>query len=286
MRFIRKLFFFILTALLLWLGITVYNRLTDGFSVYQISSSLPPCPQYTVEASAEQKAHLKQLLNQKFYYLGKGCQFYAFESEDGKYVIKFLKHKHLRLFSGLRSLPLPSTLKQLCEAKIEKRVKRVERLFTSCLLAYQKLPEETGLAFIHLNRVPALESKVTLVDKLGCKHTLEIDDFEFFIQKKGTPLIEVFQSCDPQEIPIKIQQLADLVSARCQKAIRDSDPAFVQNVAFADGKPIFIDFGRFLEDPALAQIEGQQLDLEKRFYNLRIFMEQHFPNHIPRQPGD
>lgn len=281
MRFIRKLFFTLSVGLLVWLGIYTYNRLTDGFSIYQMSSSLPAYPQFSVPLTLEKKEELKQILDQDFYYLGKGCQFYVFASADKKYVIKFLKHKHLRPFSWLNSLPMPQALRKRCGEKIARRTERVERLFASCKLAYEKLPNETALLYIHINRTPALEKKITLHDKLGCKHTINIDDYEYFVQRKATPVKEVFATSSSQEIPQRVQQLMDLVLARCEKGICDRDRSFVQNVAFLDKQAIFTDFGQFYEDPLILQKEEQDKDLNKRITNLRAWTERFFPNYAP-----
>jgi hypothetical protein len=280
MKFIRKLFFFSLTILLIWLGIFTYNRVTDGFSIHQMTSTLPPCPQFDVPLSQEKKEQLQIILDQKFYYLGKGCQFYVFESEDGEYVVKFLKHKHLRLYSGLNNLPMPQKLRELSKAKIAHRMERVERLFTSCHLAYEKMPEETGLIFIHLNRIPATEKNVTVVDKIGCNHTIALDEYEFFVQKKGISLKDVFSRIDEKDIPNKVQELANLVLARCEKGIRDRDQAFVQNIAFTDRGAIFTDFGQFYEDPTILQVEEQSKDLKRRIDSLRLWTDDHFPNYL------
>jgi hypothetical protein len=279
MRIIRKLLFASFLVLVIWGGITSYNKLTDGFSIYQMSSSLPPCPQFHVELSREKKLELQQLLEQKFYYLGKGCQCYVFESEDKTSVIKFFKHKHLRLYSGLESLPLPAGLRQLCGKKISRRKERVHRLLSSCKLAYEKLSDESGLLYVHMDRVAALEKKITLVDKLGCKHSVDIDAFEYIIQKKGLPLHDVFARCDPSKIPTIAQQLASLVIQRCEKGVCDRDPAFAQNISFCNDKPIFIDIGQFYEDESIRQKEAQTKELENRFADLRWWMDENYPQY-------
>lgn len=283
MRFIRKLFFCSLFVLLSWLGIYAYNQVTDGFSIRQMTSSLPAAPQFEVALSPEKKACLQAMLDQPFRYIGKGCQFYVFASADDKWVIKFLKHKHLRPFTWLNSLPMPQKLRIISEAKIERRQLRVQRLFSSCKLAYEKMPEETGLLFIHLNRTPALEKQIVLVDKLGCKHLVEMDDYEYVIQKKAIPVRDVFTHLEENEVLGKVQLLVDLVLSRCQKGICDRDRSFVQNVAFCpdEERALFIDIGQFYEDPVILQEEAQAADLMKRLGNLRFWTERHFPKLAP-----
>jgi len=46
--------------------------------------------------SDQEHQELAQILNQKFSYIGKGAQCYAFVSDDQLYVLKFFKFKHLK----------------------------------------------------------------------------------------------------------------------------------------------------------------------------------------------
>ncbi len=280
MRIKRNLFFLVIFGLLSWLAIYSYNHVTDGFSIYQMSSSLPPCPQFEVALTHEKKESLQQVLDQPFRYMGKGCQFYVFSSADNHYVIKFLKQKHLRQFEWLQRLPMPHPWRKLADQKIERRKERVERLFSSCKLAYEKMAEETGLLYVHLNQIPALEKEILLIDKLGLNHHVAIDDYEFVIQKKAVPVKEALADLTPEEVAHKIEELAHLVLARCQKGIRDRDRSFVQNVAFSasEGRAIFTDVGQFYEDPTILLEEEQAKDLAKRLSNLGYWMGRHFPD--------
>lgn len=259
-------------------GYLLYNRFSDGFNIHQMTSSLPPCPQFEVSLTDEQKKELQSFLSQPFKYIGKGCQFYAFESADGKVVLKFLKHKHLRPFTWLKSIPMPRKMREMSNAKIERRRLRVENLFSSCKLAYDEMLKETGLLYVHLNRVPALEKEVVLIDKLGLKHPIQIDDFEYVIQKKAVSVKEVFsQILSEKELRKRIEQLIVLVTSRWEKGIADRDRSFVQNVAFCEEGAIFIDTGQFYKDPHFSL----EADMRKRLANLRGWAERHFPDYIP-----
>ncbi len=258
--------------------------MTDGFSIRQMTSSLPVYPQFAVPLTETKKQILQHDLAQPFHYLGKGCQFYAFESEDGKYVLKFLKHKHLRPRTWLRSLPLPKGLQKKCAASISRRQKRVLDLFSSCKLAYEQMADETGLLFIHLARIPQLGMTVEIFDKLGCKHEIALDEYEYVIQKRALSVQEVFAAIQSEkELKERIEQLIAVVVARCEKGIADRDRSFVQNVAFCVDEPkaLFIDTGQFYEDPDVLTAEGQRADLQKRLGNLRFWTERHFPHCLP-----
>lgn len=280
MYVIRKLIFLSLLTLLVWVGVAAYNKLSDGFSLRQMTSSLPPCPEFNIEITEERKNELQKLLSQQFHYIGKGCQFYVFESEDGKHVIKFLKHKHIRPITWLKSMPLPASLCTARDEKIERRAARVRLLFSSCKLSYEKLQDETGLLFIHLNRVPALEKKIVLVDKMGLKHTVAIDDYEYVIQKSAITVHQAFSTLSEAEVSTHIQKLTNLVLSRCHKGISDSDRCFVQNVGFSkeEDKAVFTDVGSFYENPATLQPEEQAKDLKRRLGELFDWIERRHPH--------
>ena len=75
----------------------LYYRLTDDFRLANITYELPFKPSWKVPSlTKEEYSRLAQITNQKFTYIGKGAQCYAFASEDGEYVLKFFKFKHLK----------------------------------------------------------------------------------------------------------------------------------------------------------------------------------------------
>lgn len=273
----KKTLFLASAILLCWLGLVSYDRLTDGFSLGQIRSTLDPCPQFDIELDLKKKEQLVKLLDQKFHYLGKGCEFYAFESEDGLYVIKFFKHKHLRSLAWLRSIWMPKRWRSICDELIAKRRARVERLLASCYLAYEKMQEETALLFLHLNRVAALETTVTIQDKLGRTYRLVIDEYEFCIQRKGQLALQLFTQLPPEEISDKVEQLKQLVLKRCNKGICDGDRAFIQNVAFGEQGPFFTDIGQFYESSSISQEAQSQEDVKRRLANFESWLYDHCP---------
>ncbi len=259
-----------------------YNELTDGFSVRQMSSTLPYNVLFEVgPLPVQEKTKLTTILDQPFHYIGKGCQFYAFESEDGQYVIKFLKQKHLKLWTELNQIPMPKSLRDKADAKIVRRKNRVANLFSSCKLAYEEMAEESGLLFIHLNRTAVFNHRVTLIDNLGLKHHVPVDKYEFVIQKKAVraadALAQIAKCDDMQALEQRVTQLVELVKMRCEKGIRDRDRSFVQNVAFMPDHALFIDIGQFYKDPTILLEEEQQKEVAHRLANLRYWVEERHP---------
>ena len=75
----------------------LYYAVTDGFTIENITSSLPFDESLeTRPLNEEEKTLVDLILDQKFTYLGKGCQSYVFLSEDQQYVLKFFKYQRYK----------------------------------------------------------------------------------------------------------------------------------------------------------------------------------------------
>lgn len=226
--------FLSISGLLFW-----YFRAVDGFTPRQIISLIDP-----KIAGEDSFQEYPSIFDQKFFYLGKGCQFYVFESADHKYVIKFLKHKHL----------WPSLIKSQDE--------RIKTLFSSIRIAYTHLKEETGLIAIHLEKRKVRDKPIIIVDKLGFEHELDLNKTEFVIQKRASPSKNVLTED-------KIKIILALTERCIEKGIEDQDKATVQNIGFIDDVPIFLDIGQFRFNNHL----NREKEIEKRRYSLYRSLE-------------
>lgn len=288
MRLIKQFLSFCLSFVLIWGIIYGYSRLTDGFSVREIKSSLSSdLQEKSLSLSEDRQENLKKILSQSFRYIGKGCQFYVFESNDGQFVLKFFKHKHLRPMYWLREIPMPVKWHEKCEEKIYRREERVRFLFSSCKLAYEELSEETGVMYLHLNQEPTLSVETKIIDKLGLGHTIFLDDYEYVLQKKAIrvapTLATLLEKHQNDALHTKIHELSLLVQKRCEKGICDRDRSFVQNVAFSaeENKAVFVDIGQFYKDEKIRSQEEMQADVLRRLGDMRYWAEQKFPALIP-----
>src|SRR5205085_10468413 len=92
-----KKWIYALFAILIIFGLSrLYYRLTDDFRIANITYDLPFTPPWKVpHLTLDEYKNLEKILSQTFSYIGKGAQCYAFKSEDGKFVLKFFKFKHL-----------------------------------------------------------------------------------------------------------------------------------------------------------------------------------------------
>lgn len=282
-RKLRSLFFQLILLVMGSYLITVFcNAQTEGFSLARIHSSLSYNPSWEVDPSSKAtKEELEEILSQPFQYLGHGGQCFAFVSQDQRFVVKFFKHRLRIPYTLLYSLP---GIASLSKRKIEKAHRKLDRDFGSYKIAYETLKEESGLIEIHLNKTSFPVKTMTLIDKLGIAHKISLDNIEFVIQKKGILAYDYFncllKSGDFASLSNGVRQTIELFTKRCQKGIFDEDPRIHRNLGFADGKPFFIDVGRFTWDPARKDPAVYRNDIQGITKGLRQFLNENAPELI------
>lgn len=199
------------------------RKQTDSFAMTRIQSNFSYRPEWDVPQSNE--AEVKAMLSQPYYYLARGVQSYVFLAQDGKTVIKFFRHHRLRT-----------------DAKVAKD-------FGSYLLAYNRLQEETGLLYLHLNKTTHLKHKLEIVDKLNIHHLIDLDNYEFIVQKKATltyPALEEWIAQDKtDDAKEALSHLVHLLKTRSERGIFDKDPDLNTNFGFIGTKAVQIDVGRY-----------------------------------------
>lgn len=258
---------------------------TEGFTILKIQSDLPYNPHWeTAPLEGEEKQFISETLSQPFFYLGSGAQCYAFLSQDGKSVIKFFKHHHMRPDHPIHKIPLPSGLKKKRRKVIGNPEKRIEEVFTSCKLAYENLREESGLIAIHLTKSVQYDQTITLFDKLGIGHEIDPNKLEFVLQKKAEPIFtqirKKMSSGKLEEARESVQNFVQFVLVRCQKGILDKDNALKRNIGFVGNQPIMIDIGSLFVDPKLTK-EKQKKEFIRKTGGLGKWLEKYYPSLVP-----
>ncbi len=204
------------------------KRVTHGFQVAKMELQFPSHSEWEVPLSSE----ILPLLDQPFYYLGKGAQSYVFESKDGKYVIKFFRYG--RSHSEVKILTL----------------------FKACKIAYDLLKEETGLIYLHLNTdsvaLPVLHCK----DPIGRSRHLPLNRYRFAIQKKAKPFRQTLEEAmdNPELMQKRIDQFLSLLVARTTKGVFNTDPTLSRNFGFLEDRAIEIDFGNYRSNSSHNQL--------------------------------
>lgn len=222
---------------------------TKGFRLHKIVSALPYDSQWE---SVNPPADISALLNQPYFFIGSGGTCYSFVSQDGQTVIKFFKHQHLLPNRRLKCLPgfLDTLLINWSLAK-EKQFahKRIDFLFKSCKIAHDELKNQTGIIHLQLNKSPKFKQNLILYDKIGCRHTIDLSNTEFVLQKRATLVYDLLKQWQKEGNIEKsqrcIDQILSLIIDRHKRGIADRDPNVEINFGMADNRIIEIDVGSF-----------------------------------------
>jgi hypothetical protein len=259
-------------TLLIWIGIQItLFLLADKFSIGRMTPTpdaamildLPSPSQNEIES-------VKEILKQRFIYLGKGSQCYAFQSQDGLYVLKFVRYDRLRS-------PFPYFLSGY---KAEIRKKRQEALRESLQLAYISLKEESGLIHIHQDAAAPFQQTLLLIDKIGRNYRISCDTYGFILQKKAEPLYATLLTLKEKNqhtlASNYVKELFSLFEKRFQKGIEDLDPEIHKNSGFCDGKAMYIDIGQFKKNECAIDAEFQKRETIKMIRKLRLWSENNY----------
>lgn len=225
--------------LLLWSSYQLYQNKTLGFSTARITSTFSYNKDLDIEEPVgEELDRLNMIFQQKFKFLAVGSQSYAFESEDGKHVIKFFIMKH--------QIPRVSDLWH--PEKINLRRQNLLSIFNAHKLAYDKMREDAGLIYIHLNKTAHLKTELKVIDRLGRTHLIDLDTVEFALQEKAelifTHLKKLLKRNDKEGVKKAIASILQLVQRRIDLGISDHDKAVKHNYGFIGDRAVHLDIGR------------------------------------------
>jgi DNA repair exonuclease SbcCD ATPase subunit len=250
-----------------------------GFTLKKILSEHSYEPRWEVSPPKNMN-EIRSFLAQSYTYLGSGNHCYAFVSSDGRYVLKFFKQKHMRTHSMLNYLPLPARNLFYPIERLRRRMQEREESYSSYKIAYEKLQNETGVLFLHLNKTTDLLPHTTLIDQHGNRLKINLNQMEFLLQEKATLAFEYLRSLFDQkeELLDAIDSLLQVVISRNQKGIYDKDLQFYKNFGFRNGKALEVDVGEFKIDqtPRDTLKEAHEVSLQ-----IRDFIQENMPKHLP-----
>jgi len=260
----------------------LYFKVTDGFRIVHISSNFPPDPRWdTRELNPDEKEQLDGVLSQTFTYLGKGCQSYVFLSEDGKYVLKFFKYQRFRPQCYLRWFSFIPSVDSYLQRKICQKSVKLDLLFESWRTAFDSLQKETGLIYVHLNPTSHINKELTLVDKIGCQHQVDLDTMEFLVQKKAAMLCPTLDAMiangKDAEAKRLLTSLIRMLVSEYKRGFADLDHALMQNTGVLDGRPIHVDVGQFIKDETVRNSSYYYQELFNKTWKFRCWLEKRHP---------
>jgi hypothetical protein len=256
---------------------------TAGFTLSRIHSDLP------FQAEPEM-VDIAPILDQPFFYLDKGAQCYVFLSEDQKHVLKFFRFHRLDPPWWLPHFKLPGFLEIKRQAILSACQDRLSRHLNSYKLAFERLKQESGLVYIHLNKTDSLRKQLTIVDKIGIRHSLDLDSMGFILQKKAElvyPTFEKWIAKNERGLAREaIDQILALLINRSKMGIYDKDSNLATNFGFVEGRAVQIDVGRFClkekmtDRTALTRITAPFKQwLEERDPSLVLYLQEQLEEH-------
>lgn len=263
----------------------LYFNATDDFRLSNISYIMPYQKEWEVAPhSSEQEQQLRDILSQQFAYLGKGAQSYAFASDDGKYVIKFFKFKHLRPSWFQEMLPAVGFLKDFKEKQATRKRRKLYGVFQGYKTAYEMHKKESGLLFIQLNIIDNPARTVIVRDKIGLKRTVALDNIPFILQEKGVTLRVVLKELlDKNNVAgaeQRIGSIFDLYASEYKKGIYDHDHGVMYNTGFVGERPIHLDVGKLVKEEAMRNPENAHGDFLLVAAKMKAWIQQSYPQHF------
>ena len=276
----RYLVYFLLIVFLFVGSIRLYYNLTDDFRIANITYDLPFKTSWATEVlSSSDNAHLDQLLSQKFSYIDKGAQCYAFGSEDGRYVLKFFKFKHLKP-NWLMQL-LPSSKKK--DDYLLNKQKKIKNVFDAYDLAYREDRQNVALIYLHLTPVQDFQKKVLVIDKIGFEREIDLNSTVFLIQKRGVTfrsrLTTLLDNKNVEGTKTAINKILHMYLSEYHQGIYDRDHGVMVNAGFVGEQPFHLDAGKFAKVESIKEKIVYSEDLELVIWKIEEWIQATYPHY-------
>lgn len=277
-RIPRFLIVFLLLAAL-FSGARLYYALTDDFHIGGITEPIAYRAAWTSLGS--DLTIQEELFSQPYTYLGKGAQSYAFVSEDGKYVIKFFKFKHLRPRWWMRCLPSWGRLASLKGCDAARKKQKSDHLFTGYMLAAEEHPDHAQILYLHLDRTEIFHRHLLVRDKMGWARRIDLDTTPFLVQKRGETLRQVIRDKLERgaidEAKASFKAILAMYLQEYLSGMYDRDHGVMHNTGFVDGKPFHLDLGKFCRMERMREREAYGDDLSFVIWKIDVWLGQNFP---------
>jgi hypothetical protein len=266
--FLKKTFLILFSISLFFIVERLCHKATQGFSILNITDPHPFDPRWEVETPTESEmAVIKAALQQPYKIIHAGGQSYAFESSDGKYVLKITKHQRMRIPLWAKLLPsLPSILEKKKTISKEKKKRVFDQTFNSYILAKKSLGASSGILYMHLNKTNNLHIQTAIIDFIGNRYSLNLDNYEFILQVKGVTtfkyLDNLLNNKEEEKAKEAVRKILQFTANRIQMGIEDHDFILFKNFGFYEEEPLQIDIGSLRENPTF---------LSKNMLRIKIF---------------
>jgi len=281
-RHLKRLLIGLVTLLIALSSARLYYYLTDDFRLGNITYHIPfKAPWKSPVLSTQEHHQLAHILDQTFYYHRKGSQYYIFISEDQQYILKFFKFKHLRPHLLANFVPSVPPFRDFKQTNIENKKNKLLRVFDGFQLAYQENREGSGLVYLQLIPVPTLHQKVKIIDKLGIKRVINLDDVPFLIQFNGETLhTRLTRQLNKHQLQAAQQSLIAILGmymTEYRKGIYDADHGVMDNTGFIADQPFRLDVAKLIRNTQMRHVNIYKKDLEHIIWKIDTWLKTHYP---------
>jgi hypothetical protein len=259
-RAMRAILFVCGFCLLLWGANEVYQKQTHfGLNAKFASPTFDPSAEWELPPlSAEEQKEVDQILSQKFLYLARGSQAFAFISEDNKYVLKLFKqHKwHPKNLFGFVPLSFNPYYRDYLN-----RQRKQNNVLNSCKAALLHVKEDIGVMYAHLNPTPLKVPQMTLVDKKGKAWKIDLGKSCFLLQKKADlfyPHIQALMAKgDVNGAKYAITSTFKLLDRFYEMGVFENNAILRKNFGFIGNEAMQFDIGKFKFDANTKTDKGE-----------------------------
>lgn len=249
---------------------------TDGFRLSKATSK-------HIYPYSHHSENLPQTLDQPFYYLGKGVQFYVFIGEDQKTILKLFKHHHAGFATDTLNVLFPKFIKNRI---IRNREKRMRCIFGSARIADLDIGKETGVTYVHIGK-DYWKKKLTkgvLYDKIGIKHSVDFDEIDFVLQERAdlvkNRLSELFDLGNIDEAINSMKKVICMVEKRSRKNVKNKDGNILENCGFIGENPVEIDIGSFIHRSRSTHPDPHRKTAFRARLQLLTWVKKKYPQHL------
>lgn len=281
----RMLFLMVIGTVLALAGYGVgrtYFKLTDGFGPQELAGQFEYDNAWDIGPTSDE---VRKLLSQKYTYMAKGTQSYVLRSQDDKYVVKFFKKKHLNFPEWQETLSRLPVIGRIFSETKQRRNEKRKTTFAGCKLAYDYMPEDSGIVYIHLNTSNDLPQELTIVDKMGWEHQINPNECSFYIQKKGVALYPELQrfkaSGDVIGASKALNDLFSYLIQRSERGIFDRDSNYINNLGFIEGNAATLDIGCITTDQLIRNPREYSRRIVEHTQAIRQWIEANFAELLP-----
>lgn len=279
--FLKTFIIVILSLLAINSGAKYLGKSNDHFHIDKIKSTISYDPQWEIPCLDD--GEIKQALAQPYKYLAKGGQSFAFESQDGKYVLKFIRFSYLRPKLKYRLLQFFPYFKEIYRKDLALRKQAIHDLYQGYKWGIELTKESSGLLLLHFNSTHDQFETIALTDKKGHEYRLDLDQTVFILQRKGRSLDlvlrELLEAGDVAAAQGKIEKILEMYRENYRKGLSDLDYGVTHNTGFIGDTPFHFDLGKLTYNEKMTLQENQKADLLKVTSRLKSWLKAHHPEY-------